>query len=271
MLTPVKRLLRGVERVVRRRSARWFLVALKRATHRMPSTLEEPTKGRVLVIAPHADDEVIPCGGTLLRHRALGSSVCVIFVTDSAGAISDPDEAQRLRTRRLEESTRVARAMGFEALVRLDFPDGSLVRYEDELTIQLVEQINAFQPDIIYSPFPGDSHGDHQACALAVADAAVLAGWKGNIHAYEVWNALWPNTMVDISQQATEKADLIALYASQMEDRDYAQGVLGLNRFRGMQHRVSFAEAFYVCRPSEYLALARTLNQFVPQVPDNTP
>mgnify|MGYP006142123151 CR=1 FL=1 len=74
-----------------------------------------------------------------------------------------------------------------------------------------------------------------------------------------------------LTAQATEKADLIALYASQMEDRDYAQGVLGLNRFRGMQHRVSFAEAFYVCRPSEYLALARTLNQLVPQVPDNTP
>lgn len=258
------RLRRSVEQAIRQHSARRFLVALKRATHRLPSVLEAPAFSRVLVIAPHADDEVIPCGGTLLRHRSLGSPTRVVFVTDSTAGLSDPEMARQLRQTRRDEASLVASAMRFESVVHLDLPDARLVQHEAPLTALLVEQIRSFQPDLIYCPFPGDGHADHQACALAVADAALQLGWKGRIHAYEVWTTLWPNTMVDISEQAEEKEGLIRLYASQIADRDYAAGVLGLNRYRGLQHKIAFAEAFYTCDAREMHALAHLLNQLVP-------
>ena len=262
----LSQLKRRLEHAIRRRTARRLLVALKRATHRLPSTLVPPARGRVLVIAPHADDEVIPCGGTLLRHRQLGNPTRVVFVTDSSAGLADAQLAQRLREIRLKESGQVAQAMAFDSVVHLDLPDGQLVRHEAPLTQQLLAQIREFQPDIIYCPFPGDGHADHQACALAVANAANDLGWKGQIHAYEVWTTLWPNIMIDISDQAEEKQQLIGLYASQMADRDYAAGTLGLNRFRGLQHRVQHAEAFYACDAHEFHSLTHLLNQLVPSV-----
>jgi LmbE family N-acetylglucosaminyl deacetylase len=42
------------------------------------------------------DDEVIGCGGALLLHRTLQSEVRVVFVSDSSGAVSDPELAKRL-------------------------------------------------------------------------------------------------------------------------------------------------------------------------------
>ena len=60
---------------LRRAIARRFFVALRRATHRMPSELRTVAKARVLVVAPHIDDEAIPCGGTLALHARVGSTV----------------------------------------------------------------------------------------------------------------------------------------------------------------------------------------------------
>ena len=65
---------------VRSAFARRFLLSLRRATHRLPVQLETLQRQRVLVIAPHMDDEVIGCGGALLLHRALQSEVRVVFV-----------------------------------------------------------------------------------------------------------------------------------------------------------------------------------------------
>ena len=80
--------------------------------------------------------------------------------------------------------------------------------------------------------------------------------------AYEVWSTLWPNMAVDIGTVAVEKARLIRMYASQMGDRDYAAAVLGLNRYRGMQHRVELAEAFHRCDAAQFRALTACLDSF---------
>ena len=70
--------------------ARRFLLSVRRATHRLPVQLETLRRQRVMVVAPHMDDEVIGCGGTLLLHRTLQSEVRVVFVSDSSGAVGDP-------------------------------------------------------------------------------------------------------------------------------------------------------------------------------------
>ena len=52
------------------------------------------------------------------------------------------------------------------------------------------------------------------------------------------------------------------MYASEMGDRDYAAAVLGLNRYRGMQHRIELAEAFHRCDAAQFRALTACLDRF---------
>src|SRR5208283_1519588 len=54
----------------------------------------EPAAESVLVLAPHMDDEVIGCGGTLAKHAARGASITVAFLTDGAagGTVADGDD-----------------------------------------------------------------------------------------------------------------------------------------------------------------------------------
>lgn len=242
--------------------ARRFLIGLRRATHRLPVQLEPLRRGRVLVVAPHMDDEVIACGGTLLLHRSLKSDVRVVFLSDSSGAVADPVLAETLGTIRRAEMRRVCERLELGSVAELGFPDGSLVRHERAIALRLADELQTFRPSQVLCPFPADGHADHQAAALAFAHATRLAGWRGEVLAYEVWSTLWPNMAVDIGAVADEKAALIRLYASQMSDRDYAAAVLGLNRFRGMQHRVDFAEAFHRCDAAQFRQLTARLDSF---------
>jgi LmbE family N-acetylglucosaminyl deacetylase len=218
-------------------------------------------RSRVLVVAPHMDDEVIACGGTLLLHRNQGSSIKVAFVSDNTCGVADPAVAAEIQKVRRAEMERVRAALGFESVDEYGFPDGSLMRHESAVADRLAADIRAFQPDQILCPFPVDGHADHQACALATSAAAQKTHWKGNILAYEVWSTLWPNAAVDISTVADEKETLVRLYASQMDDRDYASATLALNRYRGLQHKLKYAEAFHACSPAEFGRLTDCLNE----------
>lgn len=242
--------------------ARRFLLSLRRATHRLPVQLETVRRQRVLVVAPHMDDEVIGCGGTLLLHRDAQSEVRVVFVSDSSGAVDDACRAQSLREIRRAEMTQVREVLALGSVVELGFADGSLMNHEDAIAARLADELRTYRPTQVLCPFPADGHADHQATALALGAATRLAGWQGEIVAYEVWSTLWPNMAVDIGAVADEKARLIRMYASEMGDRDYATAVLGLNRYRGMQHRVELAEAFHRCDAVQFRALTACLDSF---------
>lgn len=241
--------------------ARRFFVALRRATHRLPARLREVDAQRLLVVAPHLDDEAIPCGGLLLLHARAGGATHVVFTTDSGGVGDDPVARQTLRALRRTEAAAARTVLGYASDETYDFPDGKLVRHEAALAERLAETVRTFAPTRILCPFPADSHADHQATALATGRAAVAAGFTGEIWAYEVWTTLWPNVGVDISAVATDKERAIACYASQLDDRDYVAAVMGLNRYRGLQHRVAFAEAYYACSASEFVALTAHLDR----------
>lgn len=215
-----------------------------------------------MVIAPHMDDEVIACGGSLLQHRNLRSDVRVVFVSDSSGPDHDPVVAENLRRVRRAEMLQVRDVLALGSVVELCFPDGSLLKHEHAIASRLADELHTFRPSQVLCPFPADGHADHQASALAFGVAARLAGWQGEVLAYEVWSTLWPNMAVDIGLLAEEKTRLIRMYASQMGDRDYAAAILGLNRYRGMQHRVNFAEAFHRCDAAQFRALTACLDSF---------
>ena len=227
----------------------------------MPSRLRSVQKERVLVIAPHMDDEAIPCGGTLLLHARAGSAVHVVFASDSSGGSADAEKRAQVRKARQAEVVAAKQILGYQTEEVIGLPDGQLVRHERALRERLTAAIAAFAPTQILCPFPADAHSDHQATALATGAAAHAAKFTGEVWAYEVWTTLWPNACVDISSVATDKERAIACYASQMQDRDYVSAILGLNRYRGLRHQVPLAEAYYACPLVEFLGLTAELDR----------
>ncbi|MDQ6628401.1 MAG: PIG-L family deacetylase, partial [Pseudomonadota bacterium] len=98
------------------------------------------------MIAPHMDDEVIACGGSLLQHRNLRSDVRVVFVSDSSGPDHDPVVAENLRRVRRAEMLQVRDVLALGSVVELCFPDGSLLKHEHAIASRLADELHTFRP-----------------------------------------------------------------------------------------------------------------------------
>src|SRR5215475_6427510 len=231
------------------RTATRLLRRIHRLTHRMPNKLRAIEKQRVLVVAPHADDEVIAVGGNLALHQRLGSEVLTLFVTLDAPSAD---------VGRKGEAERAARFLGFDHRF-LNFPDGSVSLHEPALARAIADAIRSFRPEVIYCPFPGDHHRDHQSTSACTGAAVAETRYQGEVWCYEVWSCLWPNVGVDISSVVDIKREAINCYASQVAYVDYVGGALGLNRFRGLKLGVDSAEALFVSDPQTFIGVCRTL------------
>jgi LmbE family N-acetylglucosaminyl deacetylase len=199
-----------------------------------------PHRGRVLVIAPHPDDEAIGPGATLVLHRRLGDPVEVLFVTtgehgDNGGRMSAADYVA-LRRR---EAQAAAQTLGVQRTEFWDYPDGMVVTEGDLAAVaaRLAEQLIATRPDVIYAPHAGEQHSDHHFVALA-ADRALQAararGLGARLLGYEVWSPLQPEWAVDVAAVYETKLAAIRCYASQLERNDIPRAVDGLNRYRAV-------------------------------------
>src|SRR5262249_27325754 len=196
------------------RTATRFLRSIHRVTHRMPVKLRAIEKQRVLGVAAHPDDEVIAVGGNLALHQRVGSEVLTLFVTLDAPAAD---------VGRQGEAERAARLLGFDYRF-LGFPDGSVSLHEPALARLIPEAVRSFRPNVIYCPFPGDHHRDHQSASACTGVAVEQTSYQGEVWCYELWSCLWPNIGVDISSVVDIKREAINCYASQVAYVDYVDG-----------------------------------------------
>lgn len=227
-----------------------------------------PSVRRILVIAPHPDDEVFGCGGTLARLKVEGVSITTIIVTDGAlGGVpgddgaddglngisgmsdtSDTSDTSGLSSIRAEESRAAARRLGLDAPVFWNLPDRG-VRYGEVLIARLMTAIREHRAELVLLPSPADWHPDHQALAFAGAEAVRRLGTE---HAadglqavfYEVTDLLPnPNLVCDISSVAALKAAAMQCFRSQLQEQPYADRIAGLNCFRAMHLGAAVAQA----------------------------
>ena len=240
-------------------SAHRFLTRLHRFGHRLPLELRAVLPARILVVAPHMDDAEIACGGTLVLHQRAGSTIGVLYTTDSGSTDGHALPAAEIRRVRRAEAERSAQRLGVEILAVADFPDGRLSLHETAAAAFVADWLARWKPEKIFCPFPADNHRDHQATTAAVSLAVERTGWRGDVWCYEVWTPLWPNVAIDISKVQAEKAAAIAVYASQTNGMPYTDAALGLNRFRGLRVGVEAAEAFHVGSEKHFRELCRSL------------
>lgn len=216
--------------------------------------VSDPPRGKILVIAPHPDDEAIGPGGTLLRAASDGDAVLSLLVMTAGNSA---DQA----TRRLESETTAKRLGG--SFQCLELVDGNIS--VDEATVaRFAEAIDALAPDVLMLPFALDDHDDHRRANELLVKAADRLACRPEIWAYQVYGGVLCNIVVDITEVAEAKRQLVRSYSSQMAARDWANFSLGLaawnSRFLPRQD-TAFAEMFLVLPLADYVALVRNLFQ----------
>jgi LmbE family N-acetylglucosaminyl deacetylase len=221
---------------------------------------------RILVVAPHADDETLGAGGTIARRAAEGHEVHVAVVTGH-GAEPHPLWPASLWDRIRGEAKQAMAVLGVHAL---HFEEVPAALVADQPVHVLNKAIGALvakiEPDVLYVPFPFDLHKDHREIfhALSVAWRTVTPHGRKirAVYCYEVqsethWNAPYleagftPNTWVDISAHLDTKLRALACYESQIRpapDARSLEAVRALAVWRGSQQNLAAAEAFVAVR-----------------------
>jgi LmbE family N-acetylglucosaminyl deacetylase len=216
----------------------------------------------VLVLAPHMDDEVIGCGGTLRRHVLAGAPATVLFLTDGRrGGPNGAPGGDELVAARKRESRRAADVLGLRELVFLDEPDGELAPSK-----RVIERVLALwrrvRPGFVYAPSALDVHDDHWAANLVLhgclaAAGGELEGTGALLRQYEVWTPLLVNRLVDIEGVLADKLRALAQFESQAPQLDLARVCAGLGAYRSLHlgGGRGHAEAFYESTLAEYRVL----------------
>jgi N-acetylglucosamine malate deacetylase 1 len=243
-------------------------LARSRSLFSQPVERYEPGRAKVIVLAPHMDDEVLGCGGTMARHASAGSVVHVIFLTDGrrgGGGMKSPDGAamrtQEVVAIRKAEAQRAAQVLGVGTLTFLDAEDSRLSS-DTQIGMRLREILVGEEPDIVYLPFFMEAHPDHRAANTVLSAATRGTSLRFECRGYEVWTPLFANSVVRIDETIDAKRQAMECYRSQLAETDYLHCINGLNAYRAMAFGTGtarFAEAFHALTLSDYLHLHQQL------------
>lgn len=216
---------------------------------------------KMLVVAPHPDDEVLGCGGLLLRRRFERVPLAWLVVTGMN--VSDGFSVEQVE-KRANEIKELATCIGFEEVYELNYPAARL----DEIPMRdLVGSISkvfqAFCPSEILLPHRGDVHSDHRVVFDAVTACTKWFRYPSiqRVLAYETVSetefglsreqAFFPNYFVDISPYLDEKLRLMKVYQSEIGVPPFPrsiQVIKALATWRGSSAGYDAAEAFELLR-----------------------
>jgi LmbE family N-acetylglucosaminyl deacetylase len=212
----------------------------------------------ILVVSPHPDDLEIAMAGTVTKLIEQGVSVISLIATDGSGSTSvtnkSGDELAELRRQEAREAVSV---LGIQTLIPLPIADVQSESNKEHFKNDFRETVLRFKPEQIYIPHPEiDKHPTHKLVSeLVIDELKVMAENKeyeaGKIWCYEVWTPFEHYDRIeDISGFIDLKIMAIEAHRSQLEYKNYIEGILGLNRYRAVfdeRHGVTnviYAEVF---------------------------
>ena len=222
---------------------------------------------RVLVVAPHADDETLGAGGTIARLAEGGHEIVVAVMTGHGDLKPHPLWPREVWDTIRAEARKAMDVLGVRDLLFREIPAACVADQPlwelNKVTADLMEEV---QPTVLFVPFMNDLHSDHRAIfnsfSVAWRPCTDTGRRVREIYCYETvsethWNApsleagFLPNTWLDISRQMEKKANALACYESQMRpapDARSLEAVRALATWRGSQIGVEAAEAFVLVR-----------------------
>lgn len=209
---------------------------------------------KILVFAPHNDDEILGVGGTIKKYINSGHDVYVCEITSGPQYKILQNEARNAHN-----------FLGIKESIFLNLPVNNLRNLEQGvINNEILKVVRKIEPATVFLPHRGDMHLDHGEVAKAVMVAVrpVSAPYVKRIYAYETlseteWNfpsvdnAFVPNVFIDISDTIEEKITAMTYYKTQIKEFPNPrsiQAIRALSEFRGATICTKNAEAFMLIR-----------------------
>ena len=218
-------------------------------------------KKRILVVAPHPDDETLGVGGTIAKYSAQGDEVFVLMISGHLPPIYSREAYEET----VSEAHKAFNVLGVKYSKFLEIPATMIGDQPLHVVNSRISKVvNEFNPHIVLCPYP-DRHVDHRLVFDSVMVATRPVGVGKDIEivaAYETlsethWNAphiepnFTPNWVVDISDHISKKLDAIQCYKSQISafpGPRSVEAVEALAKFRGTQAGFGYGEGFHIVR-----------------------
>ncbi len=213
-----------------------------------PYTATDIEGQRVLVVAPHPDDETFGCGGSLIRHCRAGDPVkCLILTRGERGDVDNHYETLEYTTLRQQEARRASEVLGLTDIEFRTFTDRQLDEQHQALYNLLRETLIHYRPEVIYAPSPNEVNPDHRVAISVLERALVSLALRVTLRLYEVTPAGPVNMLVDITGCVEQKEKAIRFYDTQLSRSPYLETIQSLNQYRSLTlgPQVSAAEAFF--------------------------
>ncbi len=218
-------------------------------------------KKNILVLAPHADDEILGCGGAISKFSNLGYNVDVLVLTNANIGAPDLYTVKDINLIR-NESKKANKTIGTRKLFFENLPGLNLNQYPAYKISDIISKyILKIKPEILFIPSANDIHDDHKKIFHA-SKVAIRPKKKNNLKkvlSYEVlseteWNenekSFNPNYFVSLSKSDIDKKIKAFLkYKSQVQKFPHPrsrEAIFSLSRIRGSQVFKQYAEAFRV-------------------------
>lgn len=214
---------------------------------------------RMLIVAPHPDDETLGCGGLMALY---GNRCDVLLLTNGRKGKSEKrkncsdDEIIEVRKKELLKALDIA---GVENLFCLDIPDSELRNHRKS-----VLRFNAKDYQYIFVPNSNEDHPDHKAANKFFKAMRFWGKTKARIYEYEVWTPVRIiDVLIDISSVEDKKKQMIMQFESQLECKNYLNAGMGLSHYRGVGCNSSAAEAFYYSPASIFDKVKRFVSALI--------
>tara|TARA_B100002052_G_scaffold298449_1_gene331958 strand:- start:7070 stop:7741 length:672 start_codon:yes stop_codon:yes gene_type:complete len=217
-------------------------------------------KKNVIIIAPHADDETLGCGGVILKHINNGDNVYWIIVTSNNDKLIFPNQDNQHYENNI---AKVSSAYKFNETIRLNFPVARLDTIDEHIIYDtFAEKINNLQPQIIYMPYFHDVHADHKIISRLMLSCTKNFRFPfiEKIYIYETISetdfgpsipsfTFSPNKFVDITKYMNRKLEIMEMYDTEIMKDPLPRSlhaIKALAALRGSRIGVSYAEAFMI-------------------------
>ena len=224
---------------------------------------------KVLVLAVHPDDETLGCGATLFKHKSNNDEIHWLIATELIGMQKGSKKIEAnnksIINKRKNEIDKVSNLYGFSSVNYLNIPTTKVDKYSiSDLVSKISTVINKVKPQIVYLPFKGDIHSDHQHIFNAALSCTKTFRYPfiEKIYMMETLSetefslsvkdeSFIPNTFNDVTNFIDLKVQAMKLYEGEYGTHPFPRSIKNIEAlatYRGATAGFEYAESFMLVK-----------------------